>query len=451
VLSTAIVVAQTPVTPPDNKYSPSQDVELGREAAAEARRTLPLLRDEVVTSFLDDVGNRLVNGIPANLRHPEFRYSFEAVNVRDINAFALPGGPMFVNRGMMEAARNEGEVAGVMAHELSHVVLRHGTAQAGKATPYQIGTIAGAILGAIVGGTTGSVIAQGTQFGLGTMFLKYGRAYERQADLLGAQIMARVGYEPRDMANMFKTIEQKSGSGGPEWMSSHPNPGNRYDAIIKESSSLRVENPVRDTQNFQRAVSRLRSMQRAPTTEEVMRNPRNTRNEGGTTPRGTRGRIATRVEPPSPRFRDYNEGDLFRISVPVNWEELARSNTVTFAPDGAYDGGVFTHGVELGVTRNETHDLQQATEELIDSLRGSNPRLREVSRPARVTMSGRRGLQTTLTNVSDATGRDERIQLVTVPMNDGNMFYAIAVAPEDEAADYRSTFQRVFGSIRITQ
>src|SRR5207253_10760073 len=97
------------------------------------------------------------------LRHSEFRYSFEPVNVREINAFALPGGPMFVNRGMIEAARTEGEVAGVMAHELSHVVLRHGTAQASKATKYEIGEIAGAVLGAIIGGTLGNVVAQGTQ------------------------------------------------------------------------------------------------------------------------------------------------------------------------------------------------------------------------------------------------------------------------------------------------
>src|SRR5258706_7490584 len=86
------------------------------------------------------------------LRHPEFRYTFEVVNVREINAFALPGGPMFVNRGMIEAANTEGEVAGVMAHELSHVILRHGTAQASKATKYEVGQVAGAVLGAIIGG-----------------------------------------------------------------------------------------------------------------------------------------------------------------------------------------------------------------------------------------------------------------------------------------------------------
>ena len=105
----------------------------------EARRQLPLLRDEAVDSYIDRLGERLVAAIPADQRHPGFDYTFDVVNVRDINAFALPGGPMFVNRGMIEAATTEGEVAGVMAHEISHVALRHGTAQASKATQYQIG------------------------------------------------------------------------------------------------------------------------------------------------------------------------------------------------------------------------------------------------------------------------------------------------------------------------
>ncbi len=142
---------------------------------------------------------------------------------------------MFLNRGMIEASKNEAEMAGVMAHEISHVALRHGTAQATKGEKFQIGAIAGQVLGAIVGGTAGSVISQGSQFGLGTYFLKYGREYETQADILGAQIMARAGYDPRQMANMFKTIEAQGGRGGPEWMSSHPNPGNRYNTINREA------------------------------------------------------------------------------------------------------------------------------------------------------------------------------------------------------------------------
>ena len=97
--------------------------------------------------------------------------SFQVVKASDINAFALPGGPMFVNRGMLAAAKTEGEVAGVMAHELSHVILRHGTAQASQATPYQVGELAGQVLGAIVGGQIGGLIAQGSRFGISLAFM----------------------------------------------------------------------------------------------------------------------------------------------------------------------------------------------------------------------------------------------------------------------------------------
>ena len=132
--SATLLASQTQITPPDNKYTVAQDVELGQKAAAEARQQMPVMRDDNVTSYVQEIGRRLTAAIRPDLRHPEFRYTFEVINVREINAFALPGGPMFVNRGMIEAAKSEGEVAGVMAHELSHVVLRHGTAQASKAT-----------------------------------------------------------------------------------------------------------------------------------------------------------------------------------------------------------------------------------------------------------------------------------------------------------------------------
>jgi predicted Zn-dependent protease len=103
---------------------------------------------------------------------------------------------MYVNRGMIEAAKTEGEVAGVMAHELSHVALRHGTAQASTASKYQLGAIAGQVLGAIIGGNVGSVVAQGSQFGLGTAFMRFSREYERQANL-AKQKLARLQSSPR--------------------------------------------------------------------------------------------------------------------------------------------------------------------------------------------------------------------------------------------------------------
>src|SRR5688572_10848337 len=210
---TTSLAAQTRIEPRKNSFTPSQDVQLGRRAAAEVRQQLPLLNDGPTDALVEKIGRRLVAAVPARLRQPAFRYSFDVVNLREINAFALPGGPMFLHRGMLQAARTDDEVAGVMAHELGHVVLRHGTLQAAKAQKFQIGAIAGQIIGSMVGGRKGEIIAQGSQFGLGTYFLKYSREYEREADLLGAQIMARAGYAPRQMANMFRTIQQQGGGG----------------------------------------------------------------------------------------------------------------------------------------------------------------------------------------------------------------------------------------------
>ena len=117
---------QTKIVAPSNKYSPADDVKLGREAAAQAKKELPMLNDERVDDWVEDVGGRLAHAIPPEFQHPEFQFTFDVVNQSDINAFALPGGPMFLNRGMIEKAKTEGEVAGVMAHELSHVVQQDG-------------------------------------------------------------------------------------------------------------------------------------------------------------------------------------------------------------------------------------------------------------------------------------------------------------------------------------
>ena len=138
VLSSSVFAATTVGLPP-NRYSPRDDVGIGRKAAAEARRERPMVRDAQVQRYVTGLGQRLVSVVPSRLRHSGFRYSFETVNQRGINAFALPGGPMFVNRGVLEAARSEGQVAGVMAHELAHVVLRHGTAQATEGQKFRAG------------------------------------------------------------------------------------------------------------------------------------------------------------------------------------------------------------------------------------------------------------------------------------------------------------------------
>src|SRR5437867_7005166 len=262
-------LAQTQIVYHANKFKPADDVKLGRQAAAEAEQQFPLLRDAEVNAYVERVGQHLVASIPPEFQHPEFRFYFKVINARDINAFALPGGPMYVNRGMIEAARTEGEMAGVMAHELSHVALRHGTAQATKAQKYAVGAGIAGILGTIL---AGPAVGQLAQLPIGAYFLKYSREYETEADLLGARIMANAGYDPRDLANMFRTIEAQGGGGG-GFLSDHPSPSDRYARIKQEAQYLRVNNTPRNDRTFYAIKERLRGYGRAPSMAEIQRNP----------------------------------------------------------------------------------------------------------------------------------------------------------------------------------
>jgi hypothetical protein len=162
-----------------------------------------------------------------------------------------------------------------------------------------------------------------------------------------------------------------------------------------------------------------------------------------------------RVAPPSSSFRQFTEGDVFRVSVPSNWNELPSSDSVTFAPSGAYGSyngqSVFTHGVQFGVSRNENHPLQEATDELIDSLRQGNPRMGQPTRPSNTTLGARRALQTGVTNVSEATGEEETIQIVTALLPNGDLLYGVFVVPTSDWPAYRNVFQRVSNSVRLIQ
>lgn len=456
-LSTTLTVptAQTQITPDDNKYAPADDVKLGRDAAAEATRELPMLDDGMVDDYVEDVGRDLVAQIPPEFRFEEFRYTFDVVDQEAINAFALPGGPMFLNRGMIEAAATEAEMAGVMAHEISHVALRHGTAQATKGQRFQIGALAGQVLGAIVGGTTGSLIAQGSQFGLGAYFLRYGRDYERQADLLGARILARAGYDPRQMANMFRTIEAQGGSAGPEWLSSHPNPGNRYDAIMREAASLRVTPTPRSNTRFNAIKARLDTLAPSPAADARGSGTGAAPAAGaGGTGQAPATAVARRIEPPAAQFATYTPHDAISLAVPANWRPGSGRGSVTYTPEGAVVQGAqgqsaFTHGVELGVMTGGSGNLQRDTDQLLTGLARSNPNLRRAAATRRDRVAGRAALVTRLGNRSDVTGAAEVVTLTTSRLRDGSLLYLIAVSPEADAARYDAAFDQVRRSIRL--
>jgi Zn-dependent protease with chaperone function len=450
VTSSSSVWTQTRIVPPKNKYSPADDVKIGREAAAEVRKEYPIIDDRQIAGYIDELGRRLVAAAPRELNRPEFEYSFTPVNLKEINAFALPGGPMFINRGMVDAARTEGEVAGVMAHELSHVLLRHGTANATKAQGFQIGAIAGAIAGAVIGGGVGQVISQGSQFGLGTWLLKYSREYEKQADLLGAQIMARAGYDPRDLAHMFETIQKESkGGGGPQWMSSHPDPGNRSQYLAAEAAQLQIARRP-DDRGFMNTKQRFASLPPAKSMADVGKNGGGRGNGEDTTSVGTIGREVPR---PSGQWKTARGGNLFQVNVPSNWTAVSSNNSVKYVPQngyGEYQGQVvLTHGVELGVARGSSRDLRAATDSLIQSFLRGNPDMREAGRASDVRLSNRTGIVTPLQGRS-AVGGTELVDLYTTLLADGNVFYYVTVVPESDARVFNDTFDRIGQSIRLS-
>jgi Zn-dependent protease with chaperone function len=450
-LGSSAVFAQTPVKPPKNSYTPEQDVELGRKAAAEIRQQYPIIEDAAIQRYLTGLGERLVAVSPRELNNPVFEYSFTPVNVKEINAFALPGGPMFVHRGMFEAAAGEGEVVGVMAHELAHVLLRHGTANASKAqNPWlQLGQLAGIVGGAIVGGAAGSAIAQGSQFGLGTLLLRYSRDFEKQADLLGAQIMARAGYDARALARMFETIEKESkGGGGPQWMSSHPNPGNRTAYITREAEQLALGQPA-DMSRFPATKEAFAALPPAKSMAEVAR--RGGSESGEAAP--SVGVPGEAVPLPSLQYKNVGARGVFEARVPSNWTNSSSKQAVKYVPQNGYGQfkgqTVFTHGVEFGIAPASSRNLRTATDAWLAGLSEGNPDMRMSGDQLTTRLSQRTAIATSLVNPSPLGGR-ESIQIYTTFLADGNLFYYLAVVPQDDAATYETVFDRIARSIRLT-
>src|SRR5690242_15265482 len=453
-------LAQTQIKYHTNKYSVQDDIKLGRQAAQEAESQFPLLRDETVRGYVETVGRRLVAAIPSEFQHPEFQYYFKVVNASDINAFALPGGPMYVNRGMIEAARTEGEMAGVMAHEISHVALRHGTAQATKGQKYSVLAGIAGIAGTILGGPGVGQLAQAP---FAVYLLKFSREYETEADILGARIMANAGYDPRDLANMFRTIESQGGGGG-GFASDHPSPKDRYARINQEAQLLHVNTAARtDDREFFSVQERLRGYPRAQTMAQIQQSGRRYPNSGGNYP-SQGGNYPTgdptgypsptgRVDNPSSRYRSYNEG-TFTISVPDNWREVNDQNGLWFAPNGGFGSAsngqtVFTHAVNAGVAQSRYGNLQQATNDFINNLQQGNPNLRARSNYQRVTVDGRAGYSIALNNVNEATGQPEVVNVVTTQLRNGELFYLIQVSPNNDYGTYQNVFSNILRSLQL--
>ena len=461
-VSAGIADAQTKIKAGFNLFSAQDDVQVGQQSAVEAERQLPILRDASVQQYVDRIGQRLA----ANAGGPGFQYQFHVVNASDINAFALPGGFIYVNRGVLDQAHNEGEVAGVLAHEISHVALRHGTHQASKAYLAQAGiSILGGILGGKVGQGTADIINAVGGIGLNALFLKYSRDLETQADVRGSQILAASGYSPVDMVNFFRTLESVDKSKKTNWMSDHPAPPDRIARIEKEANLLHVsEAPTTNVAGLQSVQSRMRGYGAAPTSQQIAQGV-TSGTTSGTRQRTTQSPNASstiNVEAPSSTLRSYtSRSGVYRVSFPSNWQVYEQGNTgVTIAPPGAVlqndivYGAIINHYDPFGNARGLVggSTLDDATNDLLATLQQSSPYLRVASGSGqRVRMANGTALAATMRGTDPATGIAERVTVVTRQLSDEHLIYMLFITPERDASRYSSVLNAMVNSMQINE
>jgi beta-barrel assembly-enhancing protease len=424
-----------------NLFTPQQDIELGRQSVQEIMQQVPLLRDERILNYVRQLGARLAEHAPGF----DFTYQFNVIATKEINAFALPGGYVFVNAGTIAAARNEGELAGVIAHEIAHIALRHPTNQVSKAYVAKTGL---RIIRRATGADLGQILEQVGGAGANLLFLKFGRTAETQADLEGARIMAQAGYDPRDMAGFFELLQSKSGQRTPEFMSDHPDPGNRVAAINRELPSLKVSaNPIRDSDDFKQVKGQLTG---GGTPLAQAAGPER---KGSSDPEGNE--AGTRPPLPSQTFRDFQAKDgSFGLQYPDNWDALTADDAnMIFAPQGAYgeigEGLVVTHGIFIGIVKPQAAELEAANAAFIQQQVNMNPDFRIARASQAMDFGGRRGYATIVAGPSPVTGVVEIDVIYTTATGDGRLFYLITIAPEDEMKTYQATFERIAASLRL--
>lgn len=468
---------QTVVRPGFNIFSVDQDVEVGRQSALQLEQQLPMMNDAAAQRFISLLGARLAAQAPG----AKFNYQFKIANLSDVNAFALPGGFVYLNRGLLDQVRSEGELAGVMAHEIAHVALRHGTKQASKAYVAKAGL---GVLGGLFGGSSGSSTDQIVNaiggFGMNALFLKFSRSMESQADVVGAQIMARAGYDPIQMANFFSYLQQKSGSEPSKFavfMSNHPAPTDR-EARVRQEAKLIGTVPRKAPLGSLAAVQK--QLRRYPATSTTAQLAEATPSPSGnsTTPNG----VGLSIEAPSARYRVFSQSQgNFQIEQPDNWTASTTEGAygVTLLPRGglvpdqggrdniAY-GVIVAHYVPFDDDFDSTPagssftdpqssypgatSLEQASRDIVQQIQQANPHLSRVEgSEQRSTLSGENSLTLQLAGRSNATGRDEQITVVTRGLADDHIVYLLLIAPGDEYAALAPTFTHIVRSLRLNE
>ena len=230
--------ARNPVTGKSelSLVSEAQEIQMGQEGAKEVAQTIGFYNDAKVQSYVAEIGKRMA----AESERPNLPWEFHVVDDAAVNAFAIPGGFIYVTRGLMSSINTEAELATVVGHEIAHVTNRHSVQQISKAQLAQLGLGIGSILSSDI-----AKFGQLAGAGLSLLFLKYGRDAENQADQGGFRYALGQNYDVREMPKVFETLGRLSESGGggrlPEWLSTHPDPGNRIKHIDAMLDTVRLD------------------------------------------------------------------------------------------------------------------------------------------------------------------------------------------------------------------
>lgn len=432
-----------------NFFSKEQDVQMGREYAQQVEQQMTVVQNKDLTDYINKIGERLVKQGGLD----DYPYFFKVVQDPTINAFALPGGPMFVHTGLIKAADNEAQIAGVLAHELSHVVLRHGTNQASKAQLIQIPAMLAGIVG---GGTlTGQLAQLGIGLGANSVILKFSRGAESDADLLGAHTMAKAGYNPLELARFFEKLEAEMGRSGnsklAQFMSDHPNPGNRVKAIESQIPYMArgpYDAHVGDLKKMQAIVAGLPA---AP-----KKNVRGQGSQGGQQTSSAPAQLPNAQKPadvPISSNMSTTQANGMTIEYPSNWQQTTDQGSVTIAPTEGRVQNFIGYGAMLNIAQapnGQQVNLEQDTQKLLQSMQQSNSGMRVVEQPQQVTIGGSKALVTKLGSDSPYAGNQETDIVVTIDRGTA-LYYLVFVAPDSDYAKLEPVFQKMTRSIRFNQ
>jgi Zn-dependent protease with chaperone function len=434
-----------------NMFSREQEIQAGQQASAEVAQKVPLLpENDPLSRYVSDLGQRLAANAPGD----KWPYTFRVVNQKEINAFALPGGPVYVNLGTIQATDNEAQLAGVLAHEISHVVQRHATRAATRQAQAQIPL---RILGSLLGGRgtmVGELAELGISFGVGSYFLRNSRQAESEADLVGTDIMYDTGYDPHQLAVFFDKLHgMNGGSRGLQFLSDHPDPGNRAAAVGAEVRTLPPKTYQRDSSEFASIKHEAAGM-KPLTAQQIAQQPQQAQSGGQ-----AMGSLSRQDVAPSGSFRNFQH-QAFRINYPDNWQLAGDTgSSVTIAPRGGMADNAVAYGAIIDGFQPEAGrtSLDDATRQLIERLRQTNPDMRAIGNAEGITVNGVAGKSIDLVGASpihDRQGRAarERDWLVTLPLRNGDILYVVFIAPEQDFSTMRSdAFEPMLRSLHLAE